>query len=590
MSTQGRLTFKCWIIRSMTTLVTLTSVMAVGSQASAQQLPVPRNVTDPFSRMVLLPWGGDFERPHVISPNAEEVFVPNASNKKLRAWYFRPESKADSVKSSRPKTILLCLGNTGNISVMLPYVQILHDAGFAVLAFDYQGFGASEGEASCLSLYSDAASMFDWLVETKQCRPEGIGVFGVSLGSVLAIAIAADKNAGAVAVEDVFVPEDMIAAQFGQNPDAITSMAIAAARSLVFEKVNPTKNVARLTCPVFLLHGANDRLLPPSGTLKVAAAAGSKARVWLMDNVGHAPESLEVNDEEYADQLVSFYKEAFSGSLKQPVVKSKIQQLSADRYSVDIEIQMPDDRLAPVQICVGTTAGMGLCGFRRRMVQKTHRERIEVPYPVDHVSAISFLNAKADSGQQWSEQLSVYSTCLAQCRLCYALLFASSSESVQHPDGASFYFQRYRFPKAVAKEIVERLPEPASLPDRIRPRYARLLARLQCWPATLHESEELEFAERMLSYMPSDPDRYYELGNARIEIGFRDAVVGDALFRLARHRLRNQRIEEARQFLHLHVRVLPPFVKTNLTPERIASISKLEDLDVPQAAATQKPR
>ncbi len=574
-----------WVMPQV--VIGLSMLIALCNTATAQQLPVPRNVTDPFSRMVLLPWVGDFERPQVVSADAEEVFVPNATNRKLRAWYFRPGSKTDSANPAKDsKTILLCLGNTGNISVMLPYVQILHDAGFGVLAFDYQGFGASEGEASCLSLYSDAASMFDWLVETKQCRAEDIGVFGVSLGSVLAIAVAADKNAGAVAVEDVFVPEDMIASQFGPNPDALTSMAITAARSLVFEKVDPVRNAKRLSCPLMLLHGANDRLLPPSGTMKVASVAGPETRVWLMENVGHAPESLEVNDLEYADQLVSFYRDAFAGKNSQPKVKSRIQQLTANRFVVDIEIELADDRATPVQICVGSSAGSGLCGFRRRMIHRTHRETIEVPYPVDHVSAITFLNAKAESGQ-WSEQLSAYSTCLAQCRLCYAILFASLAEAVQQPDGTSFYFQRYRFPKAVAREVVSRLPEPASLPERIRPRYARLLARLLCWPATIHESEELEFAERMLDYLPPDPDRYYELGNARIDIGFRDAVVGDALFRLARHRLRHQKIDDARRLLQLHVQVLPPFVKTNLTPERIASISKLEDLDVPPGNAAK---
>lgn len=561
----------------------LSLMIGLCSMAAAQQLPVPRNVTDPFSRTVLLPWVGDFERPGVISPNAQEVFVPNATGRKLRAWYFpvNADGTKDGTPSKPQRTILLCLGNTGNISVMLPYVRILHEAGFCVLTFDYQGFGASEGEASCLSLYSDASSMFEWLVKEKGCQPKDIGVFGVSLGSVLAIAIAADKNAGAVAVEDVFVPEDMIASQFGPNPDALTSMAIAAARTLVFEKVNPVKNAARLQCPLFLLHGANDRLLPPSGTLKVAAAAGPATRVWIMENVGHAPESLEVNDEEYADQLVSFYQQAFADALQLPELKVNSRNVTPDRYAVDIEIRMPNQDPSPVQICVGSSSGGGICGFRRRLIRHSHRESIEVPFPVDHVSAITFLNADHEPGERWSERLSAYSGCLEECRLVYAQLFASLHEAVQRPDGASFYFLRYRFPKAVVREVVSRLPEPVLLPERIRPRYARLLARIQCWPATIHESEDLEYAERMLQYMPSDPDRYYELGNARIEIGFRDAVVGDALFRLARHRLKHQRIEEAQRLLQLHVRVLPPFEKTNLTPERIASISKLEDLDVP---------
>jgi ribosomal protein L16/L10AE len=111
--------------------------------------------------------------------------------------------------------------------------------------------------------------------------------------------------------------------------------------------------------------------------------------------------------------------------------------------------------------------------------------------------------------------------------------------------------------------------------------YAKLLARIQCWPNTIHESDEPVYAEKMLKYLPPDPNQYYEMGNARLEIGFRDSVVGDALYRLARHRLRHGRVEEARESLNRYVQVLPSFVKTNLTPERIASMKTLEELDRP---------
>ncbi len=72
--------------------------------------------------------------------------------------------------------------------------------------FDYQGFGGSEGVATAMSLHGDAISAFDYLTAQRKLKPSEIGVFGVSLGSPLAIAVAAQRGAAAVAVEDLMLP------------------------------------------------------------------------------------------------------------------------------------------------------------------------------------------------------------------------------------------------------------------------------------------------------------------------------------------------------------------------------------------------
>lgn len=554
--------------------------IAVAPNLVAQQIPVPRPVTDPLSQSILQPWVGDFAQPKAITADWEEVSITNMNGLKLRGWYLSAKKNETSAPQNT-RTILICLGNTGNVSVMLPYAKIFHDSGFHVLMFDYQGFGASEGEATCLSLYSDVSAAFDWLVTERSCRPEDIGLFGVSLGSVLAIAIAADKNAGAVAVEDVFVPEDMMARQFGRNPDAVTQLAIAGAKTFVLPKVDPIRNVARLKCPLFLLHGANDRLLPPTGTMKVAAASSVSTRVWIMEGVGHAPESLEVNDQEYSGQLKDFFQHAFTSKLAEPKVAFTVRRLAEDRFAVQISIETLETmHPSPmhIQICVGST-GRSTTGFRRCNVAQGHIESLELGFEPDHVSAVRILNARTAAAGQWDAALSDYSTSLAEWNHCMSLLFGPMAEGMQQNDGGWFYSARMRFPKSVVKEVMSRLPEPITLPDRIAPRYAKMLARIQCWPETIHELEEPIYAEEMVAYLPADPDQYYEMGNARIDIGFRDSVVGDALYRLARHRLRLGRVEEARDLLRRHVKVLPPFVRTDLTPERIASINSLEDLD-----------
>ena len=134
------------------------------------------------------------------------------------------------------------------------------------------------------------------------------------MGSVLAITLAAEKQAGPVAVEDVFIPNeqiDKLAKRYLRKDDTMAQFAMATLKTLFLNRVDPIQNVKKLNGPLFLLHGVNDWLLPPSGTIKVArvsqSVAGRETRVWLMDECGHAPESLEVNDDEYVKQLQTFF-------------------------------------------------------------------------------------------------------------------------------------------------------------------------------------------------------------------------------------------------------------------------------------------
>jgi hypothetical protein len=120
---------------------------------------------------------------------------------------------------------------------------------------------------------------------------------------------------------------------------------------------------------------------------------------------------------------------------------------------------------------------------------------------------------------------------------------------------------------------------------RIQARYARLLARLHCWPEhRLGKSPPANlsvFAEAMLEFLPKQPDEYYEWQNAGLQLSFRDTVVGDSLFRLAKERLQNNQPEQARDLLRTHVSILPPSVSTNLTEERIQAINTVADLTQP---------
>jgi len=100
----------------------------------------------------------------------------NISHGHLHGWLL--ENKLSD------KIILFCHGNAGNISYEEKRITILRNLGYSVLAFDYSGYGKSNGVPNEQQLYDDASAMISVL--RQKYRPEQIIVYGFSLGGPVA--------------------------------------------------------------------------------------------------------------------------------------------------------------------------------------------------------------------------------------------------------------------------------------------------------------------------------------------------------------------------------------------------------------------
>lgn len=565
------------MLNSALKILLLGSTALLTFSKASSEIPTYVTAGDPISAACLKPMKGDFAQPKRAGLQAEEVAIENSAGHQLRAWFFPAENATQS--------ILFCMGNSGNISLMLPYAKILQEAGYEVLLFDYQGFGESEGAAGLSSLLTDSLAAFDYLQTRTQRPTKDIGVFGVSLGSILALTVAAERQAGAVAVEDAFIPDETVD-RFSRRLTAdspFAKMTLQGMKSLLLGRVDPLRNITRLQCPVFLMHGERDQLLPPSGSIRIAAKATTPCRVWLMPDTGHAPESLETNDQEYAAQLSSFFHEAFSASLNEP----HVEMLTAPASMVTtVTITMEGNARHPVLLALLDDKGGRK--FIHTWVQTQATISTVMNKKPAHAFAIKyhFITPRAE---EWRPELSEYSQALADYRKhSENILSRSLADYLTRSNGYGFTRQPRiipRFPTTAANHLLNDRAKIAETPIRIQARYARLLARLHCWPAfRLSKSRPIDlsvFGEAMLEFLPKQPDKYYELQDAGLLLTFRDTVVGDSLYRLATKRLQNNQPELARELLRKHVSVLPPDMATNLTEERIQSINTAADLTKP---------
>lgn len=535
---------------------------------------------DPISRNFMAPFMEDFVRPEAAGLKYEEVFFPNTTKETLRGWYISAEG-ADKLYGA-DKTVLFCMGNTGNISGMLLYAKLLTEGGVNVMLFDYQGFGGSSGIATAMSLLSDSLSAFDYLTTTRGIAAKDIGVFGVSLGSPLAIAVAAERDAGAVAVEDILLPTSQIDAMKHLVPDTLANrMAIAGLQTVVLPKVEPMINVPRLKCPLFLMHGERDWLLPPAGTVKAAKFATVPTRVWIMEGAGHAPETLEVNELEYASQIPRFFREALNDGFTEPTV-TLVTQKNGDEWTATVTVARDqtaaNGHATAWQIAVGSADGQ--FRFARRHADGQFKIDLVTPFEPVHASAIAFENFESQADGTWKPKLSELSQALVEFRKLQQGIQQNcrwQQKAIGLENGNGGVLVSHRVPQDWDWFQTQLLPA-ASIHPGVRPRYAREIAQFYIRLPQEDQATNLPIILSMLHYLPDEPDKYYQLDNAGFQLKLVDHSIARCLTCLARKQFSDGQLNDACSTLRRAIQVAHPM--SPLKSANVDSLTAESDFDV----------
>ena len=532
-------------IRTPTTPLILAIVsLLLGSTSQSQYClandrSLVQGKTDSLSGSFLGPLKSDFMTPDQLGLQHEEVYIANGNGMRLRLWMI-PATDAK-------QTVLLCMGNQGNISTHLAYAKLLVDGGFNVLMFDYQGFGKSTGDASVLTLYSDTCRVAEFLTSDKKLAPADIGCFGVSLGSALAVSVAAKYQFGAVAIEDTLLPKKMLdqATQYLPN-DFASKIALGTVRNVILPQVDPLTTAQKLNCPILIMHGENDPLLPPAGSIELAGVVTKPKRVWLMEGAGHAPETLEIFDGEYGNQLTTFFQQAFGSGITEPRVTMKVNPRD-QQWQVEIEIHCNEEGCYQVVIADKN----GKCHFAKQTIKTEATITEMVAFEPSHASAIRIQNAKPIDEKNWVPTLTERSQSLKNFRNFEARFKTERPEKSKLAISYGMLRQlRYREPSDL-EWLSKNIPDVSAVHPSVRPRYARFAANIFCGLLVHEQETSVEFLAEILPFLPADPYGYYQLENAGYQLQLRDEGLVATLILLAKHRYDQGQLEASKQLLQM---------------------------------------
>jgi fermentation-respiration switch protein FrsA (DUF1100 family) len=172
-------------------------------------------------------------------PQAEEHLLTTADGEKVIVWHV-------AAKPGHP-VVLYFHGNGDFLAGFFGRFRDLIADGTGIVALSYRGYAGSSGRPSEQGLLQDAAAAYAFT--TARYRADRIVAWGFSLGSAVAVALAADQAVAKLILESPFTSITDVARSL---------FPIAPVRWLVRDPFRSDQRIARVTVPLLFMHGARD--------------------------------------------------------------------------------------------------------------------------------------------------------------------------------------------------------------------------------------------------------------------------------------------------------------------------------------------
>lgn len=205
-----------------------------------------------------------FLRPAATAPLAPETIelkAPDGITLHARHWK-NPDAKL---------TVLYFSGNGEELGALASYLPELAQHGFSVLTYEYRGYGHTAGTPSEANCYADARLLLDWLERNGAPRQRVIA-YGFSLGGGSATELARTEPLAGLVLEGAFTSAYRVMTRW---PLLLGDM---------FQNERKLRDVR---CPVLVLHGTADPVIPVWHGEALFAAARDPKRKLIVSGGGH---------------------------------------------------------------------------------------------------------------------------------------------------------------------------------------------------------------------------------------------------------------------------------------------------------------
>jgi fermentation-respiration switch protein FrsA (DUF1100 family) len=172
-------------------------------------------------------------------PEAEEHALATADGEQVIVWHV-PAKPGHAV-------VIYFPGNGDFLAGCVERLRDITSDGTGLVALSYRGYAGSSGRPSEQGLLWDAAAAYAFTA--TRYGADRIVVWGFSLGSGVAVALAAEQPVGKLILEAPYTSIVDVAGSL---------LRIVPVRWLIRDQFRSDERIARVTAPLLIMHGACD--------------------------------------------------------------------------------------------------------------------------------------------------------------------------------------------------------------------------------------------------------------------------------------------------------------------------------------------
>lgn len=223
-----------------------------------------------------------FQPPDYAGRPGDFQTIPANDGERIAILYFPPPNDTAPV-------FLYSHGNAEDLCTVRRNLMEFQRMGYGVMGYDYEGYGASTGKDTVKGACAAADAAYKHLTATLRIPPDRIVIAGYSIGSGLACYLA-EKHP--------------VRALYLLSPLASAYQAVLPGSSWIPGDFFPNdKRIRKIHCPVLILHGMKDQVIPFRNGKKVFENANEPKKFIEIPGAGHYDQIQILGDEKFRTLL-----------------------------------------------------------------------------------------------------------------------------------------------------------------------------------------------------------------------------------------------------------------------------------------------
>jgi len=202
----------------------------------------------------------------------EDVYFDSEDGTRLHGWFVdHPNPKAH---------VLFCHGNGECVAYLAELLKrYRHEFGVSIFAFDYRGYGRSEGSPHEHGVLADGHAAQTWLAEKVGVQLSEVIIVGRSLGGAISVDLASRNGARALVLERTFTKMPEVASRL---------YPFLPVKMLMKTQFDSASKISSYKGPLLSSHGTDDQIIPFEFGKQLFEIATSEDKQFIEESgLGH---------------------------------------------------------------------------------------------------------------------------------------------------------------------------------------------------------------------------------------------------------------------------------------------------------------